>query len=86
MCIYYATKVSGGDDDRRHAAIQKTYMFANFNEAWRFMSGVALEAEKMDHHPEWYNVYNIVEVTLTTHDCGGISSKVSNCLLSIIMI
>lgn len=57
-------------------AIQKTFLFADFNQAWRFMSGVALLAEKMDHHPEWFNVYNTVEVTLTTHDCGGVSEKV----------
>jgi len=57
-------------------AIKKTYTFTDFNQAWRFMSGVALLAEKMDHHPEWFNVYNTVEVTLTTHDCGGVSKKV----------
>ena len=44
-------------------------------EAWGFMSQVALEAEKADHHPEWFNVYNRVEVVLSTHDCGGLSLK-----------
>jgi 4a-hydroxytetrahydrobiopterin dehydratase len=57
-------------------AISKTFTFRDFNQAWQFMSGVALMAEKMDHHPEWFNVYNIVEVTLSTHDCGGVSIKV----------
>jgi pterin-4a-carbinolamine dehydratase len=57
-------------------ALQKTYAFSDFNQAWRFMSGVALVAEKMDHHPEWFNVYNTVEVTLTTHECGGVSERV----------
>ena len=46
-----------------------------FLQAWGFMSRVALKAEKMDHHPEWFNVYNRVNVTLSTHDCGGLSAK-----------
>ena len=49
-------------------AIEKTFEFENFVEAWGFMSSVALLAEKADHHPEWFNVYNRVEITLTTHD------------------
>mmetsp|Transcript_16522 Transcript_16522/g.30064 ORF Transcript_16522/g.30064 Transcript_16522/m.30064 type:complete len:152 (-) Transcript_16522:148-603(-) len=60
-------------DDRD--AIQKTFEFADFSQSWSFMSRVALLAEKMDHHPEWFNVYNRVEVTLSTHDCGGLSQK-----------
>jgi 4a-hydroxytetrahydrobiopterin dehydratase len=58
-------------DDRD--AIRKTYHFGTFGEAWGFMSQVALLAEKMDHHPEWFNVYNRVEIVLTTHDAGGVS-------------
>ncbi len=51
-------------------AIQKSFQFKDFNQAWGFMSRVALAAEKMDHHPEWFNVYNRVEITLSTHDCA----------------
>jgi len=58
-------------------AIKKTFMFADFSQAWSWMSRVALLAEKMNHHPEWFNVYNVVEVTLSTHDCGGLSELVS---------
>ena len=54
-------------------AIRKIYHFATFTEAWGFMSQVALFAEKMDHHPEWFNVYKTVEVTLSTHDAGGVT-------------
>jgi len=53
----------------------KTYEFADFKQAWSFMSKSAQLAEEMDHHPEWFNVYNRVEVTLTTHDCNGVSEK-----------
>ena len=55
--------------------IVKTYKFADFKTAWGFMSSVALKAEQMDHHPEWFNVYNKVEITLTTHDAGGLSLR-----------
>lgn len=54
-------------------AINKTFKFKNFSEAWAFMARVSLLAEKMNHHPEWFNVYNRVEVTLNTHDVGGLS-------------
>ena len=54
-------------------AITKSFKFKNFRKAFAFMTEAALTAEKMNHHPEWFNVYNRVEVTLTTHDSGGIT-------------
>jgi 4a-hydroxytetrahydrobiopterin dehydratase len=54
-------------------AIGKQFKFADFNAAWGFMSRVALVAEKMDHHPEWSNVWNKVDVVLSTHDAGGLT-------------
>lgn len=56
-------------------AIERTFRFADFSAAWAFMNRVALYAKKADHHPEWFNVYNRVEVTLTTHDAGGLSAR-----------
>ena len=55
-------------------AIARTFSFKDFNEAFGFMTRVALVAEKRDHHPEWRNVYKTVEVTLTTHDAGGVTT------------
>jgi 4a-hydroxytetrahydrobiopterin dehydratase len=54
-------------------AIRKIWKFRNFSEAWGFMTRAALAAEKLNHHPEWSNKYNIVDVTLITHDCDGLS-------------
>lgn len=54
-------------------ALRKIWKFQSFSEAWGFMSRAALLAEKMNHHPEWTNVYNVVDVTLTTHACDGLS-------------
>jgi 4a-hydroxytetrahydrobiopterin dehydratase len=54
-------------------AIAKSFRFADFNVAFGFMARVAMMAEKMDHHPEWFNVYNRVDVTLSTHDAGGVT-------------
>jgi len=56
-------------------AIRREFKFRNFNEAFGFMTRVALLADKQDHHPEWSNVYNRVEITLTTHDAGGLSAR-----------
>ena len=56
-------------------AITKSFAFADFSEAWAFMTRVAMLAEQQDHHPEWFNVWNRVDITLSTHDCGGLSAK-----------
>ena len=56
-------------------AIIRTFQFRDFNEAFAFMTRAALLAEKLDHHPEWFNVYNKVDVTLSTHDAGGVTEK-----------
>lgn len=56
-------------------AIYKEFLFTNFNQAFGFMTQVALMAEKMDHHPEWFNVYNKVQVTLSSHDVNGLSAR-----------
>lgn len=63
----------GWTDTNGGKAIAKTFEFADFNMAFGWMSRVALKAEKMDHHPEWRNVYRTVEVTLTTHSAGGVT-------------
>ena len=55
-------------------AIRKVWKFTNFSEAWAFMSRAALKAEALNHHPEWRNTYNVVDVTLSTHDCHGLSA------------
>jgi 4a-hydroxytetrahydrobiopterin dehydratase len=62
------TEVDGRD------AITRTFTFKNFNQAFGFMTRVALRAESRDHHPEWFNVYSRVEVTLSTHDAGGLTA------------
>ncbi|MEM7747912.1 MAG: 4a-hydroxytetrahydrobiopterin dehydratase [Pseudomonadota bacterium] len=56
-------------------AISKSYKFKSFTEAFGFMTMAAIESEKADHHPEWFNVYNRVDVTLSTHDAGGVTEK-----------
>jgi len=63
------------DYDEGRDAITRTFTFADFSEAFAFMTRVALLAEKADHHPEWSNVWNRVEITLTTHDAGGLSGR-----------
>ena len=65
--------VSAQNNNRE--TLHKKFTFPDFNAAFAFMTRVALLAEKMDHHPEWFNVYNKVDVTLTTHDAGGVTPK-----------
>lgn len=59
------------DDDKN--ALHKKYLFKDFSEAWAFMNQIALEAEKLDHHPSWFNEYNKVDIYLSTHDAGGVT-------------
>jgi len=65
--------LSGWSEVSGREAIGRTFVFKDFNEAFGFMTRVALLADKMDHHPEWFNVYNKVEVLLSTHDAGGVT-------------
>jgi 4a-hydroxytetrahydrobiopterin dehydratase len=66
--------LSGWTEVQGREAIGKTFVFKDFNEAFGFMTRAALVAEKMDHHPEWRNVYKTVEVVLSTHDAGGVTA------------
>jgi len=66
-------KLSGWREAAGRDAITKKFEFKDFNQAFGFMARAALVAEKLDHHPEWFNVYNKVEVTLSTHDAGGLT-------------
>ena len=66
-------RLSGWADVKNRDAIVKKFTFGDFNEAFGFMTRAALVAEKMNHHPEWFNVYRTVEVTLSTHDAGGVT-------------
>jgi 4a-hydroxytetrahydrobiopterin dehydratase len=66
-------RLTGWSEAQGRDAITKTFVFADFNAAFGFMTRAALVAEKMDHHPEWFNVYKTVEVTLATHDAGGVT-------------
>ncbi len=68
-------RLHGWSEVQGRDAIGKKFVFADFNEAFGFMARVALAAEKLDHHPEWSNVYKTVEVTLSTHDAGGLTER-----------
>lgn len=68
-------QLSGWSAVEGREAIAKEFRFTDFNAAFAFMTRVALHAEKHDHHPEWFNAYNRVAVTLTTHDAGGVTQK-----------
>ncbi len=67
--------LDGWTEVKDRDAIHKTFEFKDFVEAFGFMASVALKAESMDHHPEWFNVFKTVEVTLSTHDAGGVTQK-----------
>ena len=67
-------RLTGWSEVTDRDAISKTFQFKDFNEAFGFMARAALIAEKMDHHPEWRNVYKTVEVVLSTHDAGGVTT------------
>jgi len=66
-------RLAGWSEVTGRDAIAKKFTFKDFNQAFGFMTRAALVAEKMDHHPEWFNVYKTVEVTLSTHDAGGVT-------------
>jgi 4a-hydroxytetrahydrobiopterin dehydratase len=66
-------RLSGWSEVTGRDAITRKFVFADFNQAFGFMTRAALIAEKLDHHPEWFNVYKTVEVTLSTHDAGGVT-------------
>jgi len=68
-----ATELAEWQVDGNH--LKRTIKFKDFSAAWGFMNRVALQAEAQDHHPEWFNVYNRVDIALTTHDAGGLSAR-----------
>ena len=68
-------KLAGWSEVKDRDAITRTFVFRDFNEAFGFMTRAALVAEKLDHHPEWFNVYKTVTVTLSTHDAGGLTER-----------
>ena len=68
-------RLKGWNEVAGRDAISKKFVFADFNAAFGFMTRAALVAEKLDHHPEWFNVYKTVEVTLSTHDAGGLTER-----------
>jgi 4a-hydroxytetrahydrobiopterin dehydratase len=68
-------KLKGWSEVKGRDAISRKFTFRDFNEAFGFMARAALIAEKLDHHPEWFNVYNKVDVTLATHDAGGVTTR-----------
>ena len=69
------SRLSGWSEVKGRDAITRTFVFADFNQAFGFMTRAALVAEKLDHHPEWFNVYKTVTVTLSTHDAGGLTER-----------
>jgi 4a-hydroxytetrahydrobiopterin dehydratase len=68
-------RLKGWSEVKDRDAISKKFVFADFIQAFGFMTRAALVAEKLDHHPEWFNVYKTVEVTLSSHDAGGLTER-----------
>lgn len=68
-------RLKGWSEASGRDGITKKFVFADFNQAFGFMTRAALMAEKLDHHPEWFNVYKTVDVTLSTHDAGGLTER-----------
>jgi 4a-hydroxytetrahydrobiopterin dehydratase len=68
-------ELTGWQTAANRDAIERSIEFADFNEAFGFMTRVAIKAQEMDHHPEWFNVYNVVRITLSTHDAGGVTQR-----------
>lgn len=69
------SQLYGWTESKERDAICKKFVFSDFSEAFGFMTRAALAAEKQDHHPEWFNVYRTVEITLSTHDAGGLTER-----------
>lgn len=69
------SKLTGWEEKSNPDRITKSFQFKDFRESFSFMTHIALFAEKMDHHPEWFNVYNRVDITLSTHECKGLSVR-----------
>ena len=74
-CQTRQAALPGWQHDAARGAIQRSFKFGDFNQAFAFMTALALYAERHDHHPEWSNVYNRVDITLTTHDAGGLTER-----------
>lgn len=75
LLMHNLSGLEGWTLNEAQTTISRSFRFEDFNAAFGFMSRIALKAEKLDHHPDWHNVYNTVDVTLSTHDVGGISEK-----------
>jgi len=74
-CTRQLAKLNGWQPVANRDAIQRSIQFADFNEAFGFMTRVAIKAQEMDHHPEWFNVYNKVDITLSTHEADGVTER-----------
>jgi 4a-hydroxytetrahydrobiopterin dehydratase len=72
---HHLTGLPGWTHNPERGAISRSFRFANFAEAFGFMAQMAAVSERLDHHPEWFNVYNRVDITLTTHDADGLSER-----------